>query len=104
MYAYLCVCVCVYVLFVYVINRHIPFIFSSVFYFSQINVNSVDDLDVIHEELLGVPLLLRVWAEHTVPNPEYSGPAIKWEGQYWAEEYLSSQGVGINNLIALSAQ
>ena len=49
--------------------------------FSQINVKSVEDLDVIHEELLGVPLLLRVWAEHTLPNQYDSAPTIKWEGK-----------------------
>ena len=31
--------------------------------FSQINIHSVEDLDCFHEEILGVPLLLRVWAE-----------------------------------------
>ena len=49
---------------------------------SQINVKSVEDLDVIQEELLGVPLLLRVWAEHHAQNPiDASAPQIKWEGQ-----------------------
>lgn len=47
---------------------------------NQINVNSVEDLDSIHEELLGVPLLLRVWAEHQQQSDPSGGPVDKWEG------------------------
>ena len=48
--------------------------------FSQINIESVEDLDSIYEELLGMPLLLRIWAEHVVQNAEGEN-ATKWEGQ-----------------------
>ena len=47
---------------------------------SQINIESVEDLDSIYEELLGMPLLLRIWAEHVVQNAEGEN-ATKWEGQ-----------------------
>lgn len=46
---------------------------------NQINVERVEDLDSICEELLGMPLLLRVWAEHTQTN-EFASSQIKWEG------------------------
>lgn len=46
---------------------------------SQINVSSVEDLDSIHEEILGMPLLLRVWAEH-VQQTEDPNNELKWEG------------------------
>jgi len=46
---------------------------------SQINVERVEDLDSICEELLGMPLLLRVWAEHIQTN-EFSASEVKWEG------------------------
>ena len=58
--------------------------------FSQINVKTVEDLDVIQEELLGVPLLLRVWAEQQHQNT-FTGeqPAIvpRFEG---IEFYVSA--------------
>ena len=54
------------------------------FPFSQINVKTVEDLDVIQEELLGVPLLLRVWAEQQHQNT-FTGeqPVVipRFEGQ-----------------------
>ena len=49
--------------------------------FSQINIESVEDLDSIYEELLGMPLLLRIWAEHVVQTPEGEN-ATKWEGMH----------------------
>ena len=50
--------------------------------FSCINIETVMDLDSIHEELLGMPLLLRVWAEHQQQN-EYENmlPEHRWEGR-----------------------
>ena len=53
-------------------------------FLSQINVKSVEDLDVIHEELLGVPLLLRVWAE-LQQNNNFTGDSNleqpRWESK-----------------------
>ncbi|ELT89140.1 hypothetical protein CAPTEDRAFT_221772 [Capitella teleta] len=48
---------------------------------SQINIHSVEDLDCFHEEILGVPLLLRIWAEFQ--RNDYVGSAqndAKFEG------------------------
>ena len=56
----------------------------NVFISSQINVKNVEDLDVIHEELLGVPLLLRVWAQHQQHSSftgEQSADAPRWESK-----------------------
>ncbi|KAI0228694.1 hypothetical protein LSAT2_020855 [Lamellibrachia satsuma] len=47
---------------------------------SQININSVEDLDCFHEEILGVPLLLRVWAEHVIQNDLSQETQVQWEG------------------------
>ena len=53
----------------------------AVFCCSCINIQTVEDLDSIHEELLGMPLLLRVWAEHVQQNEyEHQGSDQKWEG------------------------
>ncbi len=48
--------------------------------FSQINIENVEDLDSIYEELLGMPLLLRIWAEHVVQS-EGGENSTKWEGK-----------------------
>lgn len=48
---------------------------------SQININSVEDLDCFHEEILGVPLLLRVWAEHVIQNDLSQETQVQWEGE-----------------------
>lgn len=56
--------------------------------FSQINVERVEDLDSICEELLGMPLLLRVWAEHTQTN-EYASSDVKWEGNLFNIMFLN---------------
>ena len=47
---------------------------------SQINIKSIEDIDSFHEEILGVPLLLRVWAEFQ--QNEYVGARTEtpWEG------------------------
>lgn len=48
---------------------------------NQINVERVEDLDSIVEELLGMPLLIRVWAEHVVQSEAtQSASEHKWEG------------------------
>jgi len=48
---------------------------------NQINVERVEDLDSICEELLGMPLLIRVWAEHVNQQPmAASSDDHKWEG------------------------
>ena len=60
-----------------VVTSNLSFLFPL---FSQINIESVEDLDSIYEELLGMPLLLRIWAEHVVQNAEGEN-ATKWEGQ-----------------------
>ena len=60
-----------------VVMSNLTFLFPL---FSQINIESVEDLDSIYEELLGMPLLLRIWAEHVVQNAEGEN-ATKWEGQ-----------------------
>ena len=47
---------------------------------SQINVERVEDLDSICEELLGMPLLIRVWAEHVQQNQYSEAAEHQWEG------------------------
>ena len=58
---------------------------SCLLSYSQINVKTVEDLDVIHEELLGVPLLLRVWVEQQHQNTLTGEQPVvipRWEGKY----------------------
>ena len=50
-------------------------------YFSQINICSVEDLELFYEQIIGVPLLLRVWVEFS--QNDYVGaaqPDIQFEG------------------------
>ncbi len=65
------------------------------FHYSQINVERVEDLDSICEELLGTPLLLRVWAEHMQQN-EYENTVSdsRWEGVY-ASSFLTKAFYGM---------
>ena len=67
---------------------------------SQINVKSVEDLDVIHEELLGVPLLLRVWAEHQ-QNHGFTGDQNvelpRWESEYLAHPLARSTSCRVSS-------
>lgn len=45
-------------------------------FYSQINIGNVEDLESFYEQIMGVPLLLRVWAEFVrndyigAPQPE----------------------------------
>jgi len=48
---------------------------------SQIVVSSVEDLDLFHEQAVGVPLLMRIWVEFT--TNDYIGapqPDVHFEG------------------------
>lgn len=51
--------------------------------YSQINVHSLEDLDSIHEELLGAPLLMRVWVEHIQNTYTGAQTQVRWEGEWW---------------------
>lgn len=52
-------------------------------YCSQICVSSVEDIELLHEEVMGVPLLIRAWAEFihndyigaAHPGPQFEGLA-----------------------------
>jgi hypothetical protein len=49
---------------------------------SQVNVINVEELDVFHEQAVGLPLLIRVWAQFA--RNDYVGPALPsmtFEGQ-----------------------
>lgn len=58
---------------------------------SQINISSIEDLESFHEQIMGVPVLLRVWAEF-VQN-DYIGaaqPDIHFEGIPYPKSSLFS--------------
>jgi len=51
--------------------------------YSQIVVSSVEELDLFHEQAVGVPLLMRIWVEFT--TNDYIGapqPDVNFEGLY----------------------
>ena len=50
---------------------------------SQIVVSSVEELDLFHEQAVGVPLLMRIWVEFT--TNDYIGapqPDVHFEGSF----------------------
>jgi len=50
---------------------------------SQILVSSVEELDLFHEQAVGVPLLMRIWVEFT--TNDYIGapqPDVHFEGSH----------------------
>lgn len=48
-------------------------------YDSQLNVRTIEDLDSIRDELIGMPVLMRVWLE-LVQNTYTGAEEVRWEG------------------------
>jgi hypothetical protein len=62
-------------------------------------VRTIEDLDAIRDELIGMPVLLRVWLE-LVQNTYTGAEEVRWEGRCHVAAFLHSDWL-IDRLIEL---
>ena len=67
-------------------------------------MSTVDDMELFHEEVMGLPFLMRIWTEYN--HSEYIGAAHErphfeswWEGSFWFCDCESRSGVVVVKVV-----